>query len=494
MASAPQGAGFHASRPKSSSKAADRPLGTLFWSTAIFIALALVFGGGAREGRWSDAVVQLASLGILVTLAWTANSLDRILPQDRRLQLLLAGVVLLPLLQLVMLPPFLWSLLPGRALFAATYDEAGIGRPWLPISLDPVATGRAALASIPPLAIFLATLQLGYKERRVLSLLFIALGFCGFLFGLAQLMQGPDSPLRFYASGAGDSVGFFANRNHQATLLVSLLPLSAAWILAFLAQQDRNRILLVAVGLLVFALLLLGVGMTRSRAGLMLAGIAIVASLWMGGSRRDKVPFSRRAMAVAIGLGILLVLHFAFTRLAARFETDLLDDNRFIIAAITAEAAWAYFPVGSGFGTFEAVYRLFEPASALTTFFANHAHNDWLELLLEGGLPAALLLIAGTAWLGITGYRAWRRGSGELHGLDRALRQGASISILVIALHSLVAYPMRTPAISVLFAWCAAMLIDPKPFAERGGEAKAPRREARLSHHRRRRRPAAGWR
>jgi O-antigen ligase len=488
MTSAPRGASRHFIRH------IDRrvDLTALFWGTAALVVLALILGGGAREGRWSDAVVQLAGLGLLAYLAWTA-ALDRILPEDRRLQWLLAGIVLLPLLQLVPLPPFLWPLLPGRALFAATYDDVGIGRPWLPVSLDPVATGRAALSLIPPFAVFLATLQLGYGARRVLSLVFIGIGLCGFLLGLGQAMQGPDSPLRLYPGGSGDSDGFFANRNHQATLLVCLLPISAAWILGLLTRQDRNRILLVTIGLIVFAVLLLGVGMTRSRAGLLLAGVAILASLAMGGSRREAVPFSRRAIAAAVGVGILLVLHFAFTRLAARFETDLLADNRFTIAAITAEAAWSYFPVGSGFGTFEAVYRLFEPAAALTTFFANHAHNDWLELVLEGGLPAVLLLIAATVWLGVRCLGAWRN-AGEAHGLDRALRQAASIAILVIGLHALVDYPMRTAAVSVLFAWCAAMLIEPKPIAESEGRAEVPQRAESPVPRRRRRRDATGWR
>jgi O-antigen ligase len=487
MASAPRGASFHFFHSEAGAHRAD--LGFMFWGTAGFVVLALVLGGGAREGRWSDAVVQLAGLGLLAYLCWTAASLDRILPQDRRLQALLAGIILLPLLQVIPLPPFLWPLLPGRAFFAATYGDAGIGKPWLPVSLDPVATGRGALALIPTLAIFVATLQLGFRARRILSLIFIGLGLCGFLLGLGQAMQGPDSPLRLYPGGSG----FFANRNHQATLLVSLLPLSTAWILGLLARPSRNRILSVAVGLIVFATLLLGVGMTRSRAGLFLAGIAILASLAMGGSRRGGVPFSRRVIAAAVGIGLVLLLHFAFTRLAARFETDLLADSRFTIAAITAEAAWSFFPLGSGFGTFEAVYRLFEPVTALTTFFANHAHNDWLELVLEGGLPAVLMLAAGAAWLCVAGYRAWQREGGE-HGLDRPLRQGASIAIVMIGLHSLVDYPMRTAAISVLFAWSAAMLIDPKPALEKQHGAAAPPPERRPFAHGRRRRAATGWR
>src|SRR5690606_17001007 len=44
-----------------------------------------------------------------------------------------------------------------------------------------------------------------------------------------------------------------------------------------------------------------------------------------------------------------------------------------------------YFPIGSGVGTFDPVYRIHEPDSLLSISYFNHAHNDLLEVVLDGG-------------------------------------------------------------------------------------------------------------
>jgi O-antigen ligase len=353
--------------------------------------------------------------------------------------------------------------LPGRAAFVAVFEQAGVALPWLPISLDPAATSRAWLALLPAVAVFLATLHLGLRARRSLSLLIIALGLVSVLLGLAQLMQGPTSPLRFYpVTNAGDSVGFFANRNHYAALLTALIPITAAWMIGLIYDHRANRTLTIAVCLVGYAAWILGLGMARSRAGIALAILAAIASLLLAVTAQ---PHGRRRGVLVIGaatmIGGLLVVHFAFDRLIGRFDADILADLRFTIAGITGEAIWVYFPVGSGFGTFESIYRILEPREALLQSYVNHAHNDWLEALLEGGALAGILFLAFLIWFIVRGHRLWREPKGSDETLDRALAQAATITIALLLLHSLVEYPLRTTGISVLFAWSAALLIKP---------------------------------
>ena len=101
--------------------------------TAAVIVLAIVLGGGTRQGLWSDAIVQLAGLTLLMVLVFRA----RRWPRHDGIRFATVIVVLLlaiPLIQLIELPPSLWALLPGRASIALSFEEAAIALPWMPIS------------------------------------------------------------------------------------------------------------------------------------------------------------------------------------------------------------------------------------------------------------------------------------------------------------------------------------------------------------------------
>ena len=66
---------------------------------------------------------------------------------------------------------------------------------------------------------------------------------------------------------------------------------------------------------------------------------------------------------------------------------------------------WHYAPFGGGFGSFEAAYKIVEPVNLLSLQYLNHAHNDYLELAIEAGLPG--LALAGL-WIVLIGWLSWR--------------------------------------------------------------------------------------
>src|SRR5262249_43253225 len=149
-----------------------------------------------------------------------------------------------------------------------------------------------------PLAIFLGTLQLSYRDRRLLSLLILAVGIASVFIGLLQVAQGEASPLRFFAiTNPTDAVGFFANRNHFAALLYCLMLFVVAWTLngtAALAPRERYKrhpydttsIMLSMIGFTAVVVLLAGEIMARSRAGLFLTIAALFGSVALGLRKR----------------------------------------------------------------------------------------------------------------------------------------------------------------------------------------------------------------
>ncbi|MHB8571028.1 MAG: hypothetical protein ACYC97_12630, partial [Metallibacterium sp.] len=78
----------------------------------LVLAAALLLGGGTMQGLPGDAIVIALGLllAVLLVVAWPAHLL-----RDHRAEcILLLAVLLLPLLQLLPLPPALWTALPGR--------------------------------------------------------------------------------------------------------------------------------------------------------------------------------------------------------------------------------------------------------------------------------------------------------------------------------------------------------------------------------------------
>jgi len=437
--------------------------------TGLVVAIALFFGGGARQGLASDALVELAALPLF---AWT---LFRLLPSrldqaGRWGLILLAAIVALPVLQLIPFPPALWTALPGRAKFAAGYDVAGMSLPWLPISLDPAGTWRSLLALIPGVAVFLAMLSLDHRERRKLVTLLLSAAFLAVLVGFLQIM-GADG-LYFYAvTNEGMAVGFFANGNHNATFLACAIPFAAASAIGSFSKRERDTVA-IAFKVILLAVLVVGVAIVGSRAGLGLgfaAGVMCIAMAY-----RNETRGGRRILPIALAgfvVAALIAVQFGLAGWDKRNvqERDILSDLRWQIAGTTLKAAQSYLPFGSGLGTFQPIYELSSPRTQVFDRYVNHAHDDWLELSLEGGLPALAVLGGFLAWLCMACWRAWR--DPGAHGLDQNFARAGSIAVLLPLLHSTVDYPLRSIAMMVVVAVSCGFLVRSSRSEPLNGEA-----------------------
>jgi O-antigen ligase len=122
-----------------------------------------------------------------------------------------------------------------------------------------------------------------------------------------------------------------------------------------------------------------------------------------------------------------------------------------------------FLPFGSGFGTFDPVYRMVEPDSLLSTIYLNEAHNEPLQLAIEGGLPALLLLLLFLVWWALAVVHAVRPRESNV---QRALAMAMATATLIMMLSSLVDYPLRTPLLSALFALACVELVRAKRHAD----------------------------
>lgn len=407
-----------------------------------------------------------------------------------------AGLLAVPFIQLIPLSPAIWTRLPGRSIIAETFELLGRSPGWAPISMTPEATWLAALSLLPPLAIFLATLTLDWRGRQLMSVTIILFSVVSVFLGLVQLAQGETSPLRFYEyTNAGDAVGFFANRNHFAALLYSSILLAAAALapqlsaLSFGPGSSRHGVNATSVmGVMALGValtvLIAGQAMARSRAGAILAAVALFACFAISGERHRfvaNITFTRGLTAI-VALAIVLLGQAPLFRLVDRFDADPLADARVIFARNTITAAKSVTPVGAGLGSFPSFYATFEkPADLLPGVYANHAHNDLLELWLETGLVGVILLSVFLVWLTRKAITAWTAPNPSLLPFDRTLAQASIVVILLLLGHSLADYPLRTDAMMGVFAFCCGLLIDPPVVSGGAPVMRALRRPRGLS-------------
>lgn len=427
-----------------------------FIAALVVLVAALILGGASRENRSLVMIVELVALAAL------PFALHRMVGQGSwrgavAPLVILALAIAVPLAQLIPLPPSIWTGLPGRDLAVSVYEAVGMPIPWAQWSMTPDLTIASALVLIIPAAVFIATLSLTERQQLVCVWVILGCTFLGLLLGLAQFVGGDDSPAYLYATTSrGSVVGLFSNRNHLASLLLCTIPLAAATIAHTMKSVRGNRLLISAFGALIlvvfFALLA-----SRSRAGLVLLPPAVLGSaavLWragvFGGIRRWQVLLVGGLLAAATLL-LPLLLSVALRRLG---EENVAVDPRFLVLPDIWATSLKHAPWGSGIGSFDAIYRSAERTATITPAFMNHAHNDYLEIWFDAGAVGVGVLIAFLAWVGVAIARTWS------HQWP-VLPLGATVVILLLLGHSVVDYPLRTPAMLAVFAFACGILARP---------------------------------
>lgn len=445
--------------------------------------LAVALGGATRSNAVGDTILQLLAVPLLIWAIWRRHDMPAGMAWPAGF---IAAAVLLVLAQLVPVPPAIWTALPLRQLSVEALQAVGQELGWRPISMAPQLTVLSLLALLPPLAVFLGMAQQSYHERRRLFVVLLLSGVVSCAVGLGQV-AGLISASASVAPT--DASGFFVNRNHLASYLAVLIVLASVFALDGIKtltvepERIREPVLLTTIGAATLAILIfLGtIILTRSRAGIGLAMIAVVAAVVLAraDSRRSS---GRTAFGLAI-IGIVAILlpasQFALYRVMERFGEDPLSDGRAEIAPVVWSAIQKLLPFGSGLGTFVPVFKeVEEPARALMGVYVNRAHNDYLESVMELGIPAVVLMGIFAVWLVRRFRETWRQQDTGAP-IDTMLARAASIIILILLAHSFADYPLRTATLGCLFAAACASQIPPRP---RHGTHHHSERDDAVSH------------
>ncbi|PID45473.1 MAG: hypothetical protein CSB47_08710 [Proteobacteria bacterium] len=367
------------------------------------------------------------------------------------LSLLLAVAYVVPL---TFLPTFD---MPGRDLYRAVgqwLGSQGVEVSYSQLSLIPYVSVVALLALLPPLAMFFAGFSLPESQIRTLIYLLLVIAGLQAALGLVQYASGnPDFYFGVTPNGRS-AQGTYINRDHFAALLEMTLPIAIGMMLYSVgrSQLDRNyddkgwvvnqTLLFAFLAIFIF----LAAVFTRSRMGVFLIMLAVLFSSFVfarhvGGRQSTglTVIFSTVAIGLATSIGLIPVLN--------RFvAANPIEDERFRIFQHAFEGIRAFFPFGSGPGTFPDVYRAFQPIEQLR--FINNAHSDYVELLFEMGLAGAFIIV-GFMLLYVFG---WFKLNNKSWGRMRFLQVGAGLGILMLLLHCSMDFILHEPMNSMVFA------------------------------------------
>jgi O-antigen ligase len=402
---------------------------------------------------WSLAVFLLGGLAILVL--WLVDSwmLGSVRISRNILQLTLIGMFVIGAVQL----------LPFR-------DPGSIGTPSIPLikslSFDPYAT-RLILVEVAALLIYFAATLIFIDTPKRLRLLVRTLTIFGFflaIFGLTQSFTSPNKVYWIRESTQSQPFGPFINRHHFAGYMELALAVPLGLIFSGSVEKEKRLIYLFAAGLMGVALI-----MTNSRGGIISFVAEILFLVAMTGlSRRHRKKessekrFRIKSAAVKAGLALALIISLfggvvllggedVLSRLVGSVNTDDSTTGRAHFWAVTTEIIKAHPFLGTGLGAFPVVYTGYDSRNGL--FRLEQAHNDYLQVLSDGGLAGAAIGLFFVVNLFRMGFA--RRESRD--NFRRGVATGAMAGCFAVLVHSFFDFTLHTTANALLFLILAAM-------------------------------------
>ncbi len=404
--------------------------------------------GGARPWAWHGLLTGVA----LLALIWAAASFfgTRANVGARLWPLVAPWRVGLPMLLYTL--ALAWALLqlwPGMPAVwhhpAWVAAAAVLGQENLPgsISLTPGA-GMDGFAKLLGYGlIFLLALQFGRSSRFAWAALRAVAGFTALLalYGLVNALSGAER-IGWLEKWAyrGMVTGSFVNPNHFSTW--AGFGLIAA--LALMLRDDPGERRLRAFWLALLVILLAGLALSFSRAGIAAVALGVLMLLAGVVMRRRGWPGVGRLGVVVAALALpALFLLTGEGDMGERAASALGHRGQIYAMALEliAERPW----LGSGLGSFSDASAKLRPIGMVLIW--GEAHNVYLELMVDLGVPAALSLLLAQALL------LWRCLEGAL---QRQSVPGLSLVALaagvIAAAHSLLDFSLQIPAVAALWA------------------------------------------
>ncbi len=392
---------------------------------AIFI-LVLLFSPlafGAVE-QWSLTIMETLCIGALFLLTIRNVKHKRMYYQVPGLFFLLA-LLIYQVLQVIPLPSQLVMIVSPET-YSIVKNTVLVNNPssWISLSVNKKATLLEIFRFVSYIAFYILTVQLLSDRERLKKTIFIVVIFASMvsLFGIIQhlLWNGKIYWIRETVIRSAP-FGPYVNRNHYAGLMEMIFPIVVGLFLfykprvSYRSFREKMAEIFNLEGtnvymLLGFSAVLIGTSifLSISRSGI----VSLCLSMIVFGSLVIFKGHNRKRGILVIIVCILIVLAvgwFGWEPIIERFKeigpiTEDFPDYRPIIWKDSIGIVRDFLLAGTGFGSYIYVYPLYR---SLPTVYgiADHAHNDYIEILTEGGLIAFVII---AAFLLVFFYKSFR--------------------------------------------------------------------------------------
>lgn len=401
---------------------------------------------------WALGLFNLGALTVLVLWVLDAWRLGNLRISLNVLQLPLLGAIGLGLIQLLPLGDVAST---GAAAFGVSNT----------LSLDPHST-RLVLVQLATLLVYFSATLVFVDTPHRLQVLVRTITVFGFLLAIFGLTQSFTSPTKVYwirELNQSTAFGPFINRHHFAGYmeLTIALPLG----LVFAGAVEREKVLLY-----VFVAGLMGVALvtTASRGGIIslvaeIVFLVVVTAIWRRPSERRhrrssriKRIAARAGMAAALMVGLFLGVvfvggEFSINRFIDSVNIDDPTTGRAHFWSVTLNIIKAYPYLGTGLGAYGVTYTQYDSRNGL--YRLEQAHNDYLQVLSDGGIVGGLLALSFVALLF---YKAIKRAKSR-DDFRRGIALASLSGCFGVLVHSFFDFTLHTTSNALLFLVLAAL-------------------------------------
>ncbi|HSN27819.1 MAG TPA: O-antigen ligase family protein [Kofleriaceae bacterium] len=417
-----------------------------------FILAALVFAVFAigSADRWAQSIVAMLVLGAVAPYIASRRVLDRRAPVLG----LLAIAIALCTLQIIPLPHAILDVVTPTT--SALRDDGAMlldTDPWNAVTVDVHATLRALLFFVILFGAAFAGLRIAVSERARYMLQIAVAGTCGLaaLVVGVHLLVGATSLYGLYEPQQAHPavLGPLLNTNHLGCLM------AVGTVLSLGLAMFRRQSSLVRATWFVCAAACAGVTAASESRGAMVAlvsGAIVTLGIRLGqrfvrsggrtGSRASFVTSSLPIALVAV-CAVVVIVYASAGGVTDRFSRTTLDEvnaptSRFVIwrdaTKLIGESPW----LGVGRNAMEATLTRVHPSSSFATFA--FVENEYLQAVVDWGIPGALAICAGVLWFASVALRRWKDGplvAGAIGAVTVALVQSTfdfGLELLGVAL------------------------------------------------------------